>query len=112
MTSVNPDYVTARVGDMVEIHCSSTGHPQPRVEWTQGPQGELSSDVYAEDGLLRFRAVGKEQEGVYECRGSNSFGSTSATSFVVIEGTFLLVLLSRIIVVLQSECIDDTLNTR
>jgi len=83
--TVVPDYTTVRVGDMVELHCTATGSPGPQVEWIRGPTGDLPTDAVIDNGQLRFRASGKYQEGLYECKATNSAGSTQATSYVIIE---------------------------
>jgi len=85
LTSVSPDYLTARIGDVVDLHCTVVGYPEPRVDWVRGPRGALPNDVVIDNGWLRFRATSKEQEGVYECSGSSSIGSSLASSFVVID---------------------------
>ena len=85
VTLAEPDYVTARVGDIVEVQCSATGHPEPHVQWTRGPHGELARDILVDGGRMRFRATGKDQEGVYECTGSSSVGSSVASTYIVIE---------------------------
>lgn len=80
-----PDYVTAHVGDLVEIHCTATGSPEPRIEWTRGPAGDLPSDAVVDNGVLRFHVASREQQGVYECTATNEAGSSPVTVFLAVE---------------------------
>ena len=92
--TVVPDYTTVRVGDTVELRCTTAGSSDSRVEWVRGPAGDLPIDAVLDNGMLRFRATGKDQEGLYECQATNSAGSTSATSYVIIEEGILYQFLS------------------
>ena len=75
-----------QVGEMVELRCVVTGSPEPSLEWSY-VAGSLPRDAVVRNGLLRFRATRREQEGEYRCLASSTAGRDYATVTVVIEGT-------------------------
>lgn len=75
---VESDHRSFSSGDDIELRCDVTGFPPPRVDWTFR-RGSLPSNAVADNGILRIRRVGRENEGQYECTASNSAGRSVAT---------------------------------
>ena len=56
------------------------------MEWVRGPRDALPIDAVMENGLLRFRASSKDQEGYYECTGTSETGSVRGAAYLYVEG--------------------------
>ncbi|XP_068685501.1 hemicentin-1-like [Montipora foliosa] len=82
---------TVNKGDVVTLNCTANGNPAPIVRWTR-----LSDNS---DVTMPLAISGKEHEGNYRCTASNSVGSvTRDTSIVVNFGAVIVPLVERIIV--------------
>lgn len=70
---------------VAELRCTVTGNPTPYVEWTR-LDGELSSNVIAREGYLRFNALRRSDEGTYRCYAHNNVGEADQTVQVFVRG--------------------------
>lgn len=69
---------------MVDVHCTATGPPAPRIQWIK-LEGEISSDVIIRGGHLRFNSLRKSDEGTYSCFAENEAGSSDQTVIVQVR---------------------------
>ncbi|XP_063689231.1 hemicentin-2-like [Bolinopsis microptera] len=76
---VAPD--TLLQGETVTLYCSVGGNPVPKVSWYFG------NSLLTTSSVVVLSNVTSRDSGNYECRGSNSIGSGSATRYVKIRGT-------------------------
>ena len=67
----------ARQGDEVRLRCPIEGRPSPMVSWSrEGEDIDYGWTRFrASRKSLRIREVGKDDAGVYRCKGVNGFGS-------------------------------------
>jgi Immunoglobulin domain len=77
---VQPQYLTADDGDVVELHCFATGQPRPRVEWTRADGRPLPDDSVIDDNVLRFPSVASAHQGEYICSAFNLLGADRASA--------------------------------
>ncbi|KAG5851891.1 hypothetical protein ANANG_G00056620 [Anguilla anguilla] len=75
-------------GSTLILNCSALGVPSPNITWykigrpvLQGPGITL-----AEDGLLTIERVKKDDEGLYECRASNTIGRVKTAAVITVVG--------------------------
>jgi dystroglycan 1 len=76
------DNLVFNIGDTAEFRCIVSGDPTPQVEWFRA--GGLPEDAVIENGNLRFRVVGKEQEGAYDCVASSPAGRAHVRAILVV----------------------------
>ena len=78
------DFIT---GSNVTLTCMVRGKPSPTIVWTkQSAEDSLSNTdtIYQSDNELFFSSIRREDEGVYSCIASNSFGTVSQTSLLTV----------------------------
>ncbi|XP_051895600.1 basement membrane-specific heparan sulfate proteoglycan core protein isoform X2 [Pristis pectinata] len=68
----SPSSVTE--GEMVELHCQVTGHPQPRVTWHRAG-GPLTANHQVQGPVLRILHMMPSDIGDYICRAENILGT-------------------------------------
>jgi len=83
---VEPRRLVVDVGYPVEFRCYATGYPPPTLEWTRGGGGgrRIPVDAVVDDGLLRLRAAGVEDDGEYLCTAMNVAGSDQQTAILTV----------------------------
>ncbi|CAF3402562.1 unnamed protein product [Rotaria socialis] len=76
--------VTTYDGASVELECTATGDPQPKIEWSRDsiPIHYSIQYVLKEDGSLLLPNVTANQSGYYKCQASN-YAGTEIHSFWV-----------------------------
>ncbi|XP_041860728.1 neural cell adhesion molecule L1.1-like isoform X2 [Melanotaenia boesemani] len=79
--------VQALRGHSVTLECIPKGLPTPRVEWIKkdGRLDETSSKVENHHRWLSFNSITQADEGEYQCKASNSYGSTTHSFTVTVE---------------------------
>ena len=81
---VHPDRVLAVEGDEVTVYCNASGVPKPKVTWKSVIGESSKSMITLPNGNLILRRVKKMDSGIYRCTATNSIGSSSKSSFVVV----------------------------
>ncbi|VVC38056.1 Hypothetical protein CINCED_3A025894, partial [Cinara cedri] len=66
--------------DRVEVNCSASGHPKPKMKWKKGTSKDSDQfndvvDNVTSDGTLIISRVTKKHEGLYMCEANNDVGS-------------------------------------
>lgn len=81
-----PRDVTALVDSTVELDCSASGDPPPKVMWRRA-DGKLpvSRARVTEDKSLRIDRLTPEDEGTYMCDATNLVGSVTAKATLTIH---------------------------
>ncbi len=79
---------TARQGNSLTLDCQPAGNPPPTVSWLRdGAAVTESSRVSVDDsGRLVFTSVFSTDAGGYTCLASNSIGSASANTVLIVLG--------------------------
>ncbi|XP_078144162.1 neural cell adhesion molecule L1.1-like [Centroberyx gerrardi] len=79
--------VPALKGHSLTLECIPKGLPTPKVEWKKkdGNLDETSGQVENYDRRLHFESIAQEDDGEYECRASNTQGSTAHSFTVTVE---------------------------
>lgn len=72
--TVEPRVIDQEEYTTAEIRCTSSGYPQPEIEWRRLDGGYLSTDTVNRQGYLRFNSLRKSDEGVYQCHSYNDAG--------------------------------------
>lgn len=75
-----PDTLDIKDGEMLALKCTVKGDPEPQVQWYKGTELLSSSDIIDlryRQGLasLTINEVFPEDEGLYACKATNSFGT-------------------------------------
>ncbi|XP_032903835.1 basement membrane-specific heparan sulfate proteoglycan core protein isoform X4 [Amblyraja radiata] len=70
---VQPTPTSVTEGDMLELHCQVTGHPQPFFRWYK-MDGTLTERHETQGSLLRILEVTPDDMGDYVCRAENTYG--------------------------------------
>ncbi|XP_078281510.1 basement membrane-specific heparan sulfate proteoglycan core protein [Rhinoraja longicauda] len=70
---VQPTPTSVTEGDMLELHCQITGHPQPFFRWYK-LSGTLTERHEMQGSLLRILEVTPADMGDYICRAENKYG--------------------------------------
>ena len=76
------------VGQKLELDCTSSGNPPPKVTWRRidGPKLNEDRTIQHNKGLLSMHGVGQADRGKYQCFASNSLGNDSRTFLVDVRG--------------------------
>lgn len=72
--TISPNFVNEPEFSNVEIRCTASGNPRPRVQWERIDGSEISSEVLLREGQLRFNSLRKSDEGTYRCSAQNDAG--------------------------------------
>ncbi|XP_067873656.1 basement membrane-specific heparan sulfate proteoglycan core protein isoform X2 [Heterodontus francisci] len=70
---VHPSSTSATEGEMLELHCQVTGHPQPRITWYRAA-GSLTANHQVQGPVLRILHMTPADVGDYICRAENALG--------------------------------------
>lgn len=73
---IEPHYLTARLGEAVQLRCIASGHPTPRIAWSGGSGDLLPVDSIIENDILRFPSVASRHAGEYQCTAVNQAGKS------------------------------------
>jgi len=89
MAERGQDRQVAREGEEVKLKCPIQGYPAPMVEWSRGEEViDLSWTRFrANKKNLKIKGVGKDDRGMYKCKGINGFGSTEVMLELLVVGT-------------------------
>ena len=82
MVVVRPSKQNYVEGHQLSIQCSVEGHPHPSVEWKRlgkSVQSDGRMNV-TKDGYLFIQGAIKEDDGLWECVGTNYLGSESVSA--------------------------------
>ena len=76
-------------GSNVTLTCMARGKPPPSIVWTKQsstPEHSLTQTdtIFQSENQLFFSSIRTEDEGVYSCIASNSFGTVSETSLLTV----------------------------
>ena len=76
------------VNEKLELDCTSSGNPPPKVTWRRidGPKLNEDRTIQHNKGLLSVHNVGQADRGKYQCIASNSLGNDSRTFLVDVRG--------------------------
>ena len=82
--------VTTYDGASVELECTATGDPQPKIEWSRDsiPIHYSVQYVLKEDGSLLLPNVTANQSGYYKCQASNYAGTEMHSFWVTVISKF------------------------
>lgn len=72
--TISPNFIDEPEYSNVEIRCTASGNPRPRVQWERIDGSQISSDVLIREGYLRFNSLRKSDEGTYRCSAQNDAG--------------------------------------
>lgn len=80
--------LTLNEGMKLELDCTSTGDPTPKITWSRLGSQKLSPErvILHTKGLLSLRNVEQGDQGDYKCVASNSLGKDSKTFSVTVMG--------------------------
>lgn len=93
LARIEPHYITARMGEAVQLRCIASGHPTPRIEWSGGPDDVLPVDSIIENDILRFQSVASRHAGEYQCSAVNQAGKSITHAVLEVQegmSTFVL----------------------
>ena len=85
-----PSVLDAYVGQPGVFHCVAVGDPKPSIQWKNGSDvistgGRLEVFV---NGTLKIKGLLKSDDsGFFTCEAENSYGSTSASASLRVNGT-------------------------
>ncbi|XP_041062394.1 basement membrane-specific heparan sulfate proteoglycan core protein isoform X1 [Carcharodon carcharias] len=68
-----PSPLSVTEGEMLELHCQVTGHPQPRITWYRAA-GPLTTNHQVQGPVLHIVRVTPADVGDYICRAENVYG--------------------------------------
>ncbi|XP_045509969.1 basement membrane-specific heparan sulfate proteoglycan core protein isoform X5 [Colias croceus] len=83
--SISPSIKEYYEGDRIELVCSTTGNPAPRITWQRGSNRPLPRSTEVYDALLVIESARLEDSGEYRCIASNAAGSTDRTAVVTVR---------------------------
>lgn len=72
--TISPNFIDEPEYSNVEIRCTASGNPRPRIQWERIDGSQISSDVLIREGYLRFNSLRKSDEGTYRCSAQNDAG--------------------------------------
>ncbi|KAH0618871.1 hypothetical protein JD844_018394 [Phrynosoma platyrhinos] len=79
-----PSDTYALAGQVVALECFAFGNPVPQIKWRK-LDGSQSSKWITTEPLLRFKEVGFEDEGTYECEAENIQGKDTYRGRIIIQ---------------------------
>ncbi|GFO48636.1 hemicentin-1 [Plakobranchus ocellatus] len=90
-----PQSMTVREGERLNLACTASGNPQPSISWTlpdnssyvyqEGETGDQEISVL-EDGQLIIRYVARDNHGIFICSASNMLGTATVSVTVAVSG--------------------------
>ncbi|XP_060082150.1 hemicentin-1-like, partial [Ylistrum balloti] len=80
---INIPVLQAFVGETIRMRCDAQGKPPPTTSWLTPPS--VSNAYEDTDGTLVILSVSKQDAGPYICRATNSFGTDTATTNLVVK---------------------------
>ncbi|XP_072887750.1 basement membrane-specific heparan sulfate proteoglycan core protein isoform X3 [Hemitrygon akajei] len=83
---VYPSPTSVTEGEMVELYCQVTGHPQPRITWYR-TDSSLTSNHQVQGPVLRILHLTPADTGDYICRAENVLGMQEIKFSVSITST-------------------------
>ncbi|CAH2103371.1 unnamed protein product [Euphydryas editha] len=83
--SINPSFKEYYEGDRIELTCSTTGNPAPRITWQRAANRPLPRSTMTYDALLIIDNASVGDSGEYRCIASNSAGSTDGIAIVTVR---------------------------
>lgn len=91
--TIEPHYQEVKVGDPIEFRCIAEGFPEPVLRWTGGRNNQLNPQATFIGGFFRIPAARKSDESEYFCSATNSAGSESRRTILLVTGGIVIVLL-------------------
>lgn len=96
VTDTRPQFVQVPAGhmyaddesDLIVMHCTASGNPQPHISWTFNNQPLHASErihIY-DNGTLIIHTPTDEDEGDYKCEATNYLGTISTVANYKING--------------------------
>ena len=90
--SKTPSSSATYVGQSALFHCEVVGYPKPVLNWKNISDAIISSggrfEVFS-NGSLRINNLVKSDDGsLFICKAYNSFGSTSASTTLIVNGMY------------------------
>ncbi|CAK1554719.1 unnamed protein product [Leptosia nina] len=83
--SIYPSIVEYYEGDRIELTCSTTGNPAPRITWQRANNRPLPRSTVTYDALLIIENARVDDSGEYRCIASNAAGSRDRTAIVTVH---------------------------
>uniref|UniRef100_A0A5F8HES5 Immunoglobulin superfamily member 9 n=1 Tax=Monodelphis domestica TaxID=13616 RepID=A0A5F8HES5_MONDO len=85
---IPPTELEVREWDPVTLHCAASGSPQPHVAWKRDGRdlGQGQGQVQVQNGTLRIGRVEQSSAGIYTCHASNTEGSATHTTHLLVHG--------------------------
>ncbi|XP_054159296.1 basement membrane-specific heparan sulfate proteoglycan core protein-like isoform X2 [Oppia nitens] len=83
---IEPYYQEVRVGDTIEFRCTAEGYPPPELRWTGGRNNILNPSSTFVNGIFRIDSVRKSDESEYFCHASNTAGTDSLRTILLVNG--------------------------
>ncbi|XP_038216735.1 basement membrane-specific heparan sulfate proteoglycan core protein-like isoform X6 [Zerene cesonia] len=83
--AISPSIKEYYEGDRIELTCSTTGNPAPRITWQRGSNRPLPRSTEVYDALLIIESARLEDSGEYRCIASNAAGSTDRTAVITVR---------------------------
>ena len=77
--------VVLRPGSRLEISCSVTGDPEPRISWRK--MSKTMTDLMTSSPVFIIESVTKEDEGTYSCLATNEAGQVEERLQVMVSDT-------------------------
>nr|XP_014344446.1 PREDICTED: peroxidasin-like protein isoform X2 [Latimeria chalumnae] len=105
---IQPQNTEVLVGASITLECSATGHPQPRITWTNGTGDLLSNSRYTitTSGGLYIQNVTLDDHGQFVCHASNNQDSIQASANIIVQAPPWLTVTPRDQVVIEGHTVD------
>ncbi|CAH4038670.1 unnamed protein product [Pieris brassicae] len=83
--SISPPIAEYYEGDRIELTCTTTGNPAPRITWQRAYNRPLPRTTQRYDALLVIENARQDDSGEYRCIASNAAGTRDRTAVVTIR---------------------------
>ncbi|XP_069364960.1 basement membrane-specific heparan sulfate proteoglycan core protein isoform X9 [Maniola hyperantus] len=83
--SISPSMKEYPEGSRIELSCTTTGNPAPRITWQRASNRALPRNSETYDALLIIENASVEDSGDYRCIATNPAGSTERTAVITVR---------------------------
>ncbi|XP_045784357.1 basement membrane-specific heparan sulfate proteoglycan core protein-like isoform X5 [Maniola jurtina] len=83
--SISPSMKEYPEGSRIELTCTTTGNPAPRITWQRASNRALPRNSETYDALLIIENASVEDSGDYRCIATNPAGSTDRTAVITVR---------------------------
>ncbi|XP_063241894.1 basement membrane-specific heparan sulfate proteoglycan core protein isoform X7 [Bacillus rossius redtenbacheri] len=79
---IEPSQQMIRLGDTVDLHCSSSGDSPTSFSWSKG-EGRLGNNIQTSGSILRVESVNLDNGGVYTCTATTQDGGSFTADYIL-----------------------------